>query len=460
MRRCFLVLLLVLAAGALPAGCQARKAPPGIEVVTHPDGPLYVGDRVSLEVIVPEDLQTDQVSLEAAFRGTSLGSAAFGPYGIGGRRQATLWWIWDTRDLAPGPHRLTLTLHPGLESWEQVVWLWPAALVPAPEPEAHWATAESPCCTYSYITGTDAERDLVELTRTAQDQSDQVRQQLGTGLAQTVAVVFVPRVIGHGGFTWTAVYVSYLDSSYIGNEMGILFHHEFVHFYDAALGGTYRPAMLQEGLAVYLSGGHFKPEPLGPRAAALIKLGWFLPLETLANDFYAQQHDIGYLEAAALVSYLVDTYGWEEFNTFYRSIPLPDSRTDAQVLDQALADHFELSLARLEHDLRQSLVTLPADPEAAADLEATVDFFDTVRAYQSALDPSAYFLTAWLPDGMQLAERGLVADFLRRPRALENRLLEALLISSHQELLAGGTAQAGRILDWTRMLLELASPAD
>ncbi len=85
--------------------------------------------------------------------------------------------------------------------------------------------------------------------------------------------------------------------------------------------------MLEEGLAVYLTGGHFKPEPLGPRAAALLDLGWYISLSNVANDFYNQQHDIAYLEAGSLVKYLVETYGWSAFNQFYRTIPEPNNQS-------------------------------------------------------------------------------------------------------------------------------------
>lgn len=448
----FLVLCWLLA--GLPSACTPKVTTPAIEVITHPDGPLFVGDQVSLEVLRPDSLSGEAQSVEVFFDGRRLGTAAFGAYGIGGRQQATLWWVWDTRDLHAGRYDLTFKLDPGGQTWERSIRLEPASRMPAPESDAHWATTTTRCCKYFYITGTDAGRDIDNLTQSAQAESESVLSQLGGGAQEPIPVIFVPRVIGHGGFTWGAVYVSYLDQNYIGNDMGLLFHHEFVHYYDAAVGGTFLPALFQEGLAVYLSGGHFKPEALEPRAAALMDLGWYIPLTDLADDFYTHQHDISYLEAGSLVMYLVDRYGWGAFNEFYRTIPKPDGNGQAAVIDAALREHFSLSFAELEQEYRDHVLRKAARAEERTDLELTVGFFDTARRYQSAFDPSAYFQTAWLPDGMEMVQRGIVADFLRRPQTTANRLLEWLLMRSEGELIRRNYPAASRTLAWTNDLLE------
>jgi hypothetical protein len=169
-------------------------------------------------------------------------------------------------------------------------------------------------------------------------------------------------------------------------------------------------------LAVYLSGGHFKPEPLVARAAALLTLGSYIPLTSVANDFYNQQHDISYLEAATLITYMVDMYGWEAFNTFYRDISVPArGQTDSDVIDAALQAHFKFSFATLETAYLAYLRKQPFSQEQRADLQVTVEFFDTVRRYQAAFDPSAYFLYAWLPDGSVMRQRAIVAERLAEP---------------------------------------------
>jgi len=224
--------------------------------------------------------------------------------------------------------------------------------------------------------------------------------------------------------------------------------HEMVHYLDNSLGGELRPTLLLEGLAVYLSGGHFKEEALLPRAAALLELGWYQPLTELANDFYPSQHETGYLEAGALVEYMIERWGWEAFERFYRDIhPGPRGNNQADAIDAALREHFEISFAELEADFRQRLQEQDYTPAQREDVRLTVEFYDTVRRYQQALDPSAYYLTAWLPDGEKMRERSIVADYLRHPSAPENVTLETLLVSADEHLRSGEYAEAEKLLE-------------
>jgi hypothetical protein len=209
-----------------------------------------------------------------------------------------------------------------------------------------------------------------------------------------------------------------------------------------------------EGLAVYLAGGHYKQEPLFPRAAALDQMGRYLPLATLADSFYTSQHEIGYLEGAALVKFLVDTFGWQAFNNFYRDIhPQPDGK-ESEAIDVALGKHFGRSLGQLERDFRTALHRQQINPDMADDLRLTIEYYDTVRRYQQLLDPSAYFLTAWLPDGEQMRQRGIVADFLRHPQKPENIQIETLLVQADGDLRAGDYSRSEKTLITVNRLLD------
>jgi hypothetical protein len=446
-----LVLLLLFA-------CSPTQPAGQITVISHPDGQLYVGDQVSFEVLAPATIGDNTGSIQVSFNGQYLGSAGFAPYGLGSRSQATLWWVWDTSNLYPGKYNLTFTRLPENTTRIETFSLLAADRVPPPEPEAHWVSTTTVCCNIYYITGTAAERDISTLSHEADQQSTAVSSQLGISLNQRIDIIFMSRVVGQGGFTWNGVYISYLDENYLGNDLPIVFHHEFVHYYDSTRGGEYLPTVFSEGLAVYLSGGHFKLEPLGPRAAALLDLGWYIPITTLTNDFYNQQHDIGYLEAASLVQYLVETYGWDAFNLFYRSIPAPGNKVVSVVIDTALHDHFGISFTDLESAYLAYLRSQTVPTDERTDLQLTVTFFDAVRRYQKALDPSAYFLTAWLPDGATMRQRGIVADFLRRPDGWKNHLLESLLVRSHKELFSGDYNNADTALRWTNFIMDAIIP--
>ena len=449
---CFLILVL------LSAGCSRLPPAEKPQVITHPDGPLYVGDQVSFEVLAGNAAVGSDSTVEVKLDGKTLGDANYGSYGLGGREEAALWWVWDTRDLKAGSYTLTFVSHPDNSTWTESYTLYPASRVPLPEPGAHWVSFTTSCCILHYITGTDAERDIATLGREADAESAAVAIQMGAHLDKPLDLVFMPRLIGQGGFTWGAVYATYSDNNIIGNDMPILFHHEFVHYYDAAVGGGYRPVMLEEGLAVYLSGGHFKPEPLAPRAAALLDLGWYIPLTTVADDFYNQQHDIAYLEGATVVKYLVDTYGWQAFTDFFRSMPQPDGRKDSEIIDYALRQHFDISFADLETAYLASLRTQKPTDAERTDLQLTVEFFDAVRRYQQTLDPSAYYLTAWLPDATVMVRRGIVADLLRGPEGWKNRLVEFELKRTQQELFSGDYRDAAGSLKWSNLLLDLVAP--
>jgi len=73
----------------------------------------------------------------------------------------------------------------------------------------------------------------------------------------------------------------------------------------------------------------------------------------------------------------------------------PDHPT-SRAVDAALRNHFDLTLDQLEQRFVEALHRQQASPADAEDLRLTVQFYDTARRYQQALDPSAHFLTAWL----------------------------------------------------------------
>jgi hypothetical protein len=446
------LLLLTLACRLIVPG---ETPPPSDFIVTaHPDGPLYVGDQVSFDVVsTGERHAADNKEVVVSLDGDELGRARFEPFGVGGRFQATLWWVWDTRGLEPGSYSLDFRLTPGGPEWQETVELADSSQVPPPEPEAAWASVTTDCCILNYITGTEAERDLAELIAVTETQAVSVAASMQVGFEAPVEITFMPRVLGHGGFADVGIYVSYLDQNYTGDDTLQIVEHEMVHILDAELGGNFRPTMLIEGLAVYVSGGHYKPEPLMARAAALTELGQYIPIPSLADDFYFQQHEIGYLEAGALVGFMVESYGWEAFNAFYRE--MESGPSDFQAINTALENHFGLSFSELEQNFLAFLEDQVVSEAVREDLRLTVIQFDTIRRYQQALDPSAYFLTAWLPDGEIMRERGLVADLLRRPRLLPNQVVESLLVEVDTALGEGDFVRAENLLKTINLLLDI-----
>ena len=424
---------------------------PVFEVRTHPDGGLFVGDQVSFEVIPPPDIDLNDAVMrisEVSESETKL-EAQFAPFGIGGRQQATFYWGWDTSELETGLHPLSMSVQPLGITWTHTVTLGSPAQIPPPEPQASWASAESDCCVFYYISNTAAEREITDTLKTADQLADQTVSTLDIDFNEPLVVTLMPRVLGQGGFASSEIYISFLDRNYAGNQLEMVLNHELVHILDYRLGGEMRPTILIEGLAMYLTGGHYKPEALIPRAAALLPpedrqdglgLGWYLPLRPLSDDFYNAQHEIGYIQAGALVQYMIDTWGWEAYSAFYRDIHSITNGTPSDALDAALQVHFNISLNELEANFLKMLRDQEITQETVDDVRLTVDLLDTMRRYQQILDPSAYFLTAWLPNGPLMREKGILADLVRRPAEIENIAIETLMVAAHEAMNTGDYA--------------------
>jgi len=469
MRRLLLILAITLLVGCVaPAGCTVDKtfaptlaaAPsptpaPRFSVNLHPDGPLYVGDQVSFEIITPTSFEPHDKQVEVRLGDQVIGRAGFNPYGLAGRQQATMWWVWDTSTLEPGVQKLSFAFTPDGPTWQQSIHLLPRDSLPASERDAHWESLVTECCTLNYITGTDAARDIQKLGQTADTIISRLSSSNPISSNEKIPIVIMSRTLGHGGFTTDAIYVSYLDRNYAGSTFDMILNHEAVHWFDNKLGGDLRPTIFLEGLAVYQTGGHFKPEALIPRAAALPGLNWYIPLKSLADSFYPSQHEVGYLEAGALVQYLVETYGWQAFNSFYRDIHPSPSGLQSEAIDRALQTHFSLTLDQLESNFLAQLKSQPVDLSLIDDVRSSVQFYDTVRRYQQLFDPSAYFQTAWLADASTMRQKNITADYIRRPDGLLNQYLETLLVETDTALRSGDYTNTAQKLKALNVMLDI-----
>jgi hypothetical protein len=418
-----------------------------------------VGDQVSLEVISPPSLEIKDAVLHVQVdppSGPVLTPVNFSAWGIVGRYEATLIWAWNTRNLEPGPHTLAFSVQPQGYTWTDQVTLLPSTDLPSNLAEAHWASTQTQCCSVYYVTNTASERDLPSLTTLADEQARDAIAKMGADFTQPITITILPRLLGHGGFTSSEISVSYLDRNYAATSWAMVVHHEMIHVIDAHLGGDFRPTMFVEGLAVYMSGGHYKPEPLLPRAAALLAayLNWYIPLKTLSDGFYSSQHEIGYLEGASLIEFMVNTYGWQAFSNFYRDIHIHQGESQSDAIDAAVKTHFSITFDQLEQAFLTTLANQTDTINWVDDVRFTVTYFDTMRRYQQLLDPSAYFRTAWLLDNKTMRERGIVADYLRHPHAPSNVALETLLITANQQYSQQDFTAANHTLDVINSVLD------
>jgi hypothetical protein len=88
------------------------------------------------------------------------------------------------------------------------------------------------------------------------------------------------------------------------------------------------------------------------------------------------------------------------------------------------------------------------------DLLTTIRFYDVVRSYQIAYDPTAYFLTAWLPAPQDVRENGNTADLTRHPRSEINVTLEVMLRAADMAIRNGDYELANILLDSITRVLD------
>ncbi|MEK6256905.1 MAG: hypothetical protein N2C13_06275 [Chloroflexota bacterium] len=402
----------------------------------HPDDGLYVGDLVSIEIEGLNDTENSRIEIQIdPPDGPTFGAQPFVPTGLVGESLATFFWVWDTSNLEPGQHTIQFQILDNGPQWQQTVTLYRQDELPPQALETVWESQSSQCCTLYYLTNTASEREIMALMAEIDAQAENVALILSYAFDQPTTIILMPRVIGHGGFATQDIYISYLDRNYAGSSLSQVLHHEFVHIVDRQLGGEFRPTILTEGYAVYHSGGHFKKEALIPRAAALLELDWYIPLTILANNFYTQQHEIGYLEAGALIEFMIAEWGETAFEEFYRDMQPPGERSHTSSINQALRAHFDLTLVELNALFYTHLRNHPVDPLLRSDVENTIGFYDTVRRYQMVLDTSAYYLDAWFLSIDEMLEGDITSDYYRHPESPENITVEVMLVSAFEHLL-------------------------
>ncbi len=447
MKTKYLLWLALILVGASLRPSLAISAPPtpagpgldGDEIQVFPSV-LFVGDRVSVDVVPRLGAgvaANGAYSVTLTYPDGSTDSAPVAPQGLDYRPRARFYWTWT----ASGPARtaaltVTLNLPPEAEVGDpnpadnRVVvplTLHPQSEIPPPEPSARWTTTETAGFRLHYLTNAAAERDLAYLTTRAAWAYDAVTARFPAG-DEPLDIYLLDRVIGHGGYASSAwVAVTYADRQYVPQHMDLVLRHELTHRLDGAIDCDGAPTLLREGLAVYITGGHYRRDAAPRKTATLVRSGRYIPLATLAQDFYLHQHEIGYLEAGALVTYVVDQFGWESVATLCQAAKASEAGDDVARLEAGLRELSGLDLAEFERRWRWWLHALPSTARDSAALDAKLHLMEAIRGYQAAYDPTAHFLMGILFSPEAAERRGLTADFVRRPRAAEPIAVELLL---------------------------------
>lgn len=309
-----------------------------------------------------------------------------------------------------------------------------------------WQEIQTDCCLVTYLNHAAAARDLEEILRLAQHSYDTVISRMGLPPDEQDEIKFflIDNQWGNGGYTsGEGVVISYIDRNYgpvQPETLSLVFLHEATHV------GYFRlpvhpntGLVFIEGTAVYLAGGHYKPEPIRERAAAMRHLDFYIPLVTLVTDFYNQQHELRYLESAAVVAYLVDTYGWDSYLEFLTAELPADLDDDLEWLETALRQQYNLSLTDFEQAFTAWLDA--AEPgDQLADLALTVELQNLRRQYQFRYTPS---LELYLFSLSKMEELSLI---WREPDDPHNIAIETMLQNAQQAIIHADYAAAREII--------------
>jgi hypothetical protein len=435
------------------------------DVVLYPVPVIYAGDKVTFQLLphVPESLSVGDVNAAIYVDGAQIASGPLDRRNWNGQAEGIYEWAWDTAGLE-GAHQIEIVLdpndavqagdeNPGNNRVTLAMTVEVASGQAARDAEAIWQTQEIACCFVHVVSDTAAARDLTTLLPLLESAVTQAANRLAIMPSQKLHVYLIDRIVGQGGFAGTDMVVSYADRRYAGGGLYELLVHEAAHILDQQF-APQRISFLAEGLAVWVSGGHYKPEDLTQRSAALVAAGRYVPLAQLIDDFYPVQHEIGYLEAAGFVTYLIERNGWSTFKEFYSDVSADDGPTLSAAVDANLQRYYGMTLAQIEAEWLAALNSRPADPAAIDDLRTTIRYYDIARRYQETYDPTAHYLSAWLPHPTQVREFGNPADLTRRPEEEINITLEVMLVAADTAARAGDYSRAGVILDSVENILD------
>ena len=427
-------------------------------VFLYPVPEIYAGDRVTIQVFpqVPDNMKVEDVTLHVFVDGDEVAASQLGFGSLSSRPQAVVEWVWQTNNIAGG-HEIQVTLdqgdliqvgdeNPDNNTAVVAVMVLAPALRPVTERNATWVTAENECCLIHVVSGTAAYRDLPDLTVMVETAVQEAGRQLNLEPEEKIDIFLVDRVIGQGGYAGSGMVLSYLDRQYSGGGLYETVVHESAHVLDRQIAPR-RISFLAEGTAVWVAGGHYKAEDLDERTAALVTINDYIPLAALADDFYLVQHEIGYLEAGGLVKYLVDTYGWSVYRNFYSDVTLGNETAPSEALDQGFQTHYSKSLSAMESEWLAYLAQIEVSETAVNDLATTIRFYNVMRQYQTQYDPTAHFLTAWLPYPQDVVEKGNPADLTRHPHEEINITLEAMLLAADTTMRDGDYNRANILLE-------------
>jgi hypothetical protein len=418
---------------------------PAAVIRAYPGPEHYAGDILTFEIKItadeapttkPVSLQLDdnapiEVAAELLYSSTILPRAL------------------DTSGLS-GPHKVRIIATVDSHRIDEVYSfnVLPASERPAQEANAAWLADEIPCCSLHYISNTAAARDIDFIAEHFQQAAEDFSRITGRKIDPKLQVYLIDRIWGNGGFGGGGeLVVSYTDR-YYGPTVGAtgletLVRHEFTHAAGVGLAGD-GIDFNYEGLAVYVAGGHYKPEPLAERGAALYKLGYYVPVGQ-----YLEQHEVAYLYPAAMLTYISETYGSD---AVWKFLGADKDVQDGQpaMLGDAIQSTFSISLESFDTGFSAWLQS--HDPgQQLDDLRLTIELQDLRRQYQDVYLPPPSFIIEKPPH--EIASPELLPILIRESHAPTNTAIELIIANAQKAIIDGDYSAAELLIDTIKEVL-------
>ena len=319
----------------------------------------------------------------------------------------------------------------------------PADQRPANEEGAAWMVSETTCCVLHYVSETAAARDIEFIAEHFQQAADDFATITGENIDSKLDVYIIDRIWGNGGFGGNGeLVISYTDR-YYGPTMGAegletLARHEFTHAAGVGLEQAGDGVEFNyEGLAVYVAGGHYKPEPLAERGAALYDLGYYVPVGQ-----FLDQHELAYLYPAAMLTYIVETYG---VDTLWKFLAADADTPDGQPGHAGVghSNHLRCFTHRLQPEFPR-LAGNWSPGKQLEDLRLTIELQDLRRQYQDTYAPPPYFFLGKAEDA--LARPEYLPVTLREVHAPPNIAIELIIANAQQAIVDGDYSNAEQLI--------------
>ena len=433
------------AAPTVPADDATTQLIPAGTVRAYPGPVHYAGDELTFEIPNDGSFGDETVTVSMVLDNRN-------PIKVSGKSSflgVVLPHALDTTNLS-GRHTLKFTTPDGRLNETYSFDVLPAEERPANEKNATWEVNETACCKLHYISGTAAARDIALIAEHFQQAAEDFSAITGSDIDPKLQVYIIDRIWGNGGFGGNGeLLISYTDRYYgptVGGEgLETLARHEFTHAADIGLATTGDGIDFNyEGLALYVAGGHYKPEPFAERGAALFDLGRYVPVGQFIG-----QHELDYLYPAAMLTYIVETYGEEKMWKFLVADENPDDDQPGS-LEAALQATFGISRNDFDQGFQTWLES--QDPgQQLDDLRLTIELQDLRREYQETYVAPPFYLLLEAPNAVARSE--YLPIVMREARAPANIATELIIANAQSAIVAASYAEAEQLIETVKKIL-------